>query len=111
MWSMLSSQISLVFFMYRFHWYNVNDVNVCCRGTPSVMSRNIGGTSRRGQTYLMSQRTGNKGSSPRASLKAGNYEHNTVTLDDVKSVALDSMPDVEVFPEVFQVACRYCAIA
>lgn len=55
----------------------------------------------------MSQRVGNKGSSPRASLKAGNCEHNTVTLDDVKSVAFDSMPDVEIFPEEFQMACRY----
>lgn len=67
------------------------------------MSRNYGATgasSRRGHAYLMFQRAGNmKGSSPRPSVKAaGANEHATVSLDDVKSVALDSMPDVDVLP-------------
>ena len=83
-----------------------------CRGTPSVMSKNYGATgatSRRGQTYLMFQRAGNmKGSSPRPSIKAaGANEHAAVTLDDVKSVALDSMPDVDMLPPAFQECYRY----
>lgn len=77
------------------------------RGTPSVMSKNYGATgatSRRGQAYLMVQRAGNmKTSSPRPSVKpAAANEHATVTLDDVKSVALDSMPDVDLLPPAFQ---------
>ncbi|XP_031554611.1 protein phosphatase 1 regulatory subunit 36-like [Actinia tenebrosa] len=79
------------------------------RGTPSVMSRNVGVAgvgSRRGQAYLLGQRTGNmKGSSPRPSIKAGTSEHLSITLDDVKSVAFDSLPDVDSLPEVFQSAC------
>jgi hypothetical protein len=74
------------------------------------MSKNMGAAatgSRRGQAYLMVQRTGNmKGSSPRPSLKAGPNEHLTITLDDVKSVALDSLPDVDMMPEIFHSACR-----
>ncbi|RMX40903.1 hypothetical protein pdam_00012038 [Pocillopora damicornis] len=77
------------------------------KGTPSVMSKNYGATgatSRRGQAYLLVQRAGNmKGSSPRPSVKpAAANEHATVTLDDVKSVALDSMPDVDLLPPAFQ---------
>ena len=69
------------------------------------MSKNYGaaGTaSRRGQAYLLVQRVGNmKGSSPRPSVKAAaTSEH--VTLDDVKSVALDSMPEVYEMPKAFQ---------
>lgn len=83
------------------HFQDLNKKND--RGTPSVMSRNYGATgasSRRGHAYLMFQRAGNmKGSSPRPSVKAaGANEHATVSLDDVKSVALDSMPDVDVLP-------------
>ena len=80
------------------------------RGTPSVMSKNIGAVaaaSRRGQAYLMVQRGDLKGSSPRPSLKAGAAEHASVTLDDVKSVALDSMPDVELLPPSFQGCYRF----
>lgn len=77
------------------------------------MSKNYGGAAgaspRRGQAYLLFQRAGNmKGSSPRPSIKAaGTNEHATVTLDDVKSVALDSMPDVDVLPPAFQKCYRY----
>lgn len=76
------------------------------------MSKNYataGTTSRRGQAYLLLQRAGNmKGSSPRPSVKAaGANEHAVVSLDDVKSVALDSMPDVDVLPETFQECYRY----
>lgn len=82
------------------HFQDLNKKND--RGTPSVMSKNYGAagtTSRRGQAYLLLQRAGNvKGSSPRPSIK----EHDTVTLDDVKSVALDSMPDVDMLPSAFQ---------
>ena len=75
------------------------------------MSKNYGAagtSSRRGQAYLSLQRAGNmKGSSPRPSIKAtGGNEHATVTLDDVKSVALDSMPDVDVLPPAFQKCYR-----
>ena len=71
------------------------------------MSKNYGaaGTaSRRGQAYLLVQRVGNmKGSSPRPSVKAAAAnEPATVTLDDVKSVALDSMPEVYEMPNAFQ---------
>lgn len=76
------------------------------------MSKNYataGTTSRRGQAYLLLQRAGNmKGSSPRPSVKAaGANEHAMVTLDDVKSVALDSIPDVDVLPPTFQECYRY----
>ena len=76
------------------------------------MSKNYGaaGTvSRRGHAYLLVQRAGNlKGSSPRPSVKAAAAnEHATVTLDDVKSVALDSMPDVDELPSAFQKCYRY----
>ena len=74
------------------------------------MSKNygaVGTTSRRGQAYLLLQRAGNvKGSSPRPSIK----EHDTVTLDDVKSVALDSMPDVDMLPSAFQECYRYSSL-
>ena len=74
------------------------------------MSKNYGGvgaSSKHGQAYLMVQRAGNlKGFSPRPSLKAGPNEHATVTLDDVKSVALDSMPDADVLPQAFQECYR-----
>ncbi|XP_015769098.1 PREDICTED: protein phosphatase 1 regulatory subunit 36-like [Acropora digitifera] len=52
----------------------------------------------------MFQRAGNiKGSSPRPSIKAaGANEHATVTLEDVKSVALDSIPDGHHLPSTFQ---------
>ena len=44
-----------------------------------------------------------KGSSPRPSVKAAAAnEPATVTLDDVKSVALDSMPEVYEMPNAFQ---------
>lgn len=87
------------------HFQDLNKKND--RGTPSVMSKNYGATgatSRRGQAYLLVQRAGNmKGSSPRPSVKpAVANEHATVTLDDVKSVALDSMPDVDLLPPAFQ---------
>ncbi|CAH3153215.1 unnamed protein product [Porites evermanni] len=87
------------------HFQDVHKKND--RATPSVMSKNYttaGTTSRRGQAYLLLQRAGNmKGSSPRPSVKAaGANEHAMVTLDDVKSVALDSMPDVDVLPPTFQ---------
>lgn len=75
------------------------------RATPSVLSKNyggVGGGSRRGQALLTVQRTSNfKGTSPRPSLKTGT-EHATVTLDDVKSVALDSIPDMDILPSAFQ---------
>ena len=76
------------------------------------MSKNYGAagtTSRRGQAHLLLQRAGNmKVSSPRPSIKAvGVNEHATVTLDDVKSVALDSMPDVDMLPPAFQECYRY----
>ena len=76
------------------------------------MSKNYGAAgslSHRGQTYLMFQRAGNmKGSSPRPSIKAaGANEHATVTLDDVKSVAFDSMPDE--LPSAFQ-KCYRCIL-
>lgn len=82
-----------------------------CRGTPSVLSKNYGAAgalSRRGQAYLMFQRAGNiKGSSPRPSIKAaGANEHATVTLEDVKSVALDSIPDGHLLPSTFQECYR-----
>ena len=75
------------------------------------MSKNYGATgatSHRGQAYLLVQRAGNmKGSSPRPSVKpAAANEHATVTLDDVKSVALDSMPDVDLLPPAFQECYR-----
>lgn len=69
------------------------------------MSKNYGaaGTaSRRGQAYLLVQRVGNmKGSSPRPSVKAAAASEH-VTLDDIKSVALDSMPEVYEMPNAFQ---------
>ena len=76
------------------------------------MSKNYGaaGTaSRRGQAYLLVQRAGNiKGSSPRPSVKAAAAnEPATVTLDDIKSVALDSMPYVNELPPTFQSCYRY----
>ncbi|XP_068682981.1 protein phosphatase 1 regulatory subunit 36-like [Montipora foliosa] len=84
------------------HFQDLNKKND--RGTPSVMSKNYGAAgslSHRGQTYLTFQRAGNmKGSSPRPSIKAGANEHATVTLDDVKVVAFDSMPDE--LPSAFQ---------
>ena len=74
------------------------------------MSKNyggVGGGSRRGQAQLSIQRTSNfKGTSPRPSLKTS-AEHASVTLDDVKSVALDSMPDMVVLPPAFQ-GCYRC---
>lgn len=78
------------------------------------MSKNYGvagTTSRRGQAYLLVQRAGNmKGSSPRPSIKAAANEHTTVTLDDIKSVALDSMPDVDALPPAFQECYRYIPV-
>ncbi|XP_029205519.2 protein phosphatase 1 regulatory subunit 36-like [Acropora millepora] len=87
------------------HFQDLNKKNE--RGTPSVLSKNYGAAgalSRRGQAYLMFQRAGNiKGSSPRPSIKAaGANEHATVTLEDVKSVALDSIPDGHHLPSTFQ---------
>ena len=75
------------------------------------MSKNYGAagtTSRRVQAYLLVQRAGNmKGSSPRPSVKAAAAnEHTTVTLDDIKSVALDSMPDVDQLRPAFQECYR-----
>ena len=94
-----------VFFLFFFFQY---------RGTPSVMSKNYGAagtTSRRGQAYVSVQRAGNlKGSSPRPSVKAAvANEHTAVTLDDIKSVALDSMPEVDDRPSAFQ-ECYRCNI-
>lgn len=77
------------------------------------MSKNYGAAvtaSRRGQAYLLVQRAGNmKGSSPRPSVKgAAANDPATVTLDDIKSVALDSMPDVdELAPSAFEECYRY----
>ena len=76
------------------------------------MSKNYGAagpTSRRGQAYLLVQRVGNmKGSSPRPSVKAAAAnEHATVTLDDIKSVALDSMLEVEEMRKALQECDRY----
>lgn len=76
------------------------------------MSKNYGTagpTSRRGQAYLLVQRVGNtKGSSPRPSVKAAAAnEHATVTLDDIKSVALDSMPEVDEMRKALQECDRY----
>ncbi|XP_048586607.1 protein phosphatase 1 regulatory subunit 36 isoform X2 [Nematostella vectensis] len=83
-----------------------SDVKKNDRGTPSVMSKNYGGAaapgSRKGQTYLMAQRQGNKGSSPRPSLRAGANEHAKVTLEDVKGIALDALPEVDLLPDAFQ---------
>lgn len=76
------------------------------------MSKNYGAagtTSRRGQAYLLVQRAGNmKGSSPRPSVKpAAANEHAAVTLDDIKSVALDSMPEVDEIRKALQECDRY----
>ena len=78
------------------------------------MSKNYGAagpTSRRGQAYLLVQRVGNmKGSSPRPSVKAAAAnEHATVTLDDIKSVALDSMLEVEEMRKALQ-ECDRCIV-
>ena len=72
-------------------------VTTSTRGTPSAMSKNIGAAA-------ASRRRGGdlKGSSPRPSMRGGGTEHTSVTLDDVKSVALDSMPDVDLLPAAFQ---------